>query len=445
MQLFRTIISISMFIVFLYGLVSPVAPEAQAATDSGPLRIQEISVNSGTLVGDECASVLEQHASCRIELTGSTSSPVLRVGTDRGTTTVTAATSTPSVVYIHNASGSGALLGTEYTDIIFGDQQPNQIWARGGDDIVFPGDGSNQLVGGAGNDTFIGYENNGTFIMGDGSGVDTIRGYLAGSDRIQVPPRVNGANAYYEGRALLRQTYNTVDGARVPLGEGNEVLLSDVRKRELRASDFFVGELPSPPEQRTENTSSDETSTSSGSGTVPPSPTIFFSLFPPDLERGQTGTLTWSATNADRCSASGAWSGSRELVGSTRVTPTTSATYRLTCRSAHAATSSAISLTFPGSDPAPGGTTEGSATRTPASESGAPRASTSTPTTQSTLQAGTPTSTAARYDVTGDGAVTNSDQDALISAWRTADVARGDLNGDGIVNAIDFSLMRLRL
>jgi len=47
---------------------------------------------------------------------------------------------------------------------------------------------------------------------------------------------------------------------------------------------------------------------------------------------GQGITLSWSVTNADSCTASGGWSGTKAIAGNTRLTPTVTTTYTLTCQ-----------------------------------------------------------------------------------------------------------------
>lgn len=53
---------------------------------------------------------------------------------------------------------------------------------------------------------------------------------------------------------------------------------------------------------------------------------------PTTVKQGETSTLTWNATDATSCTASGAWSGSRATNGNATVTPAVgSNTYTLTC------------------------------------------------------------------------------------------------------------------
>jgi hypothetical protein len=61
-------------------------------------------------------------------------------------------------------------------------------------------------------------------------------------------------------------------------------------------------------------------------------PTVSLNANPTAVTSGQTSTLTWSATNATSCTASGGWSGNKAASGSQTTAPiTASTTYRLTC------------------------------------------------------------------------------------------------------------------
>ena len=57
------------------------------------------------------------------------------------------------------------ILGSGYSDILYGDAHPNQLygfagndvlWGRGGDDFLSGGPGNDDLLGGAGEDTCLG-------------------------------------------------------------------------------------------------------------------------------------------------------------------------------------------------------------------------------------------------------------------------------------------------
>jgi len=64
----------------------------------------------------------------------------------------------------------------------------------------------------------------------------------------------------------------------------------------------------------------------------PANPTVTFTSSVPQVTVGSTVTLTWSATNATSCQASGAWSGSRALSGSETSSAISSpSTFTLAC------------------------------------------------------------------------------------------------------------------
>lgn len=63
----------------------------------------------------------------------------------------------------------------------------------------------------------------------------------------------------------------------------------------------------------------------------PPVPTVSLSVTPSTIKTGQSANLTWNATNATTCTASGAWSGLYVTRGTLTVSPTVTSTYTLTC------------------------------------------------------------------------------------------------------------------
>jgi hypothetical protein len=71
--------------------------------------------------------------------------------------------------------------------------------------------------------------------------------------------------------------------------------------------------------------------TSDGGGNPLPVPTSSIAAAPSTIDEGQSTTLSWSSTDANSCTASGAWSGNRASSGSETVNPTTTSTYTLTC------------------------------------------------------------------------------------------------------------------
>jgi hypothetical protein len=80
--------------------------------------------------------------------------------------------------------------------------------------------------------------------------------------------------------------------------------------------------------------------------TVPSPPTISLSASPSSLARGGSSTLTWSASNATSCAASGAWTGSLAATGS-RATGAlnTTTTYAISCTGAGGTTAQSAVVT----------------------------------------------------------------------------------------------------
>jgi len=64
---------------------------------------------------------------------------------------------------------------------------------------------------------------------------------------------------------------------------------------------------------------------------VAPAPTVNLAANPTLIIRGNSSTLSWSSTNATRCTASGGWIGDKPTSGTAPVSPTANTTYTLTC------------------------------------------------------------------------------------------------------------------
>jgi beta-glucanase (GH16 family) len=75
--------------------------------------------------------------------------------------------------------------------------------------------------------------------------------------------------------------------------------------------------------------------------TPPTAPTVTLSASPTSVTSGTSSTLTWSASNADSCTASGAWSGSKPTSGSANTGALyADSTFNLSCTGSGAASSS---------------------------------------------------------------------------------------------------------
>lgn len=79
--------------------------------------------------------------------------------------------------------------------------------------------------------------------------------------------------------------------------------------------------------------------------TTTPAPTVTLSASPASLTAGQASTLTWASTNADSCTASGAWSGTQATSGSASTGAINqTSTYTLTCSGAGGSASASASV-----------------------------------------------------------------------------------------------------
>lgn len=78
----------------------------------------------------------------------------------------------------------------------------------------------------------------------------------------------------------------------------------------------------------------------------PPLPTVTLSASPLTINYNTASTLTWSSTNADSCTASGAWTGSKATSGSLGTgNLTASQTYTLTCTNATGSANRSVTVT----------------------------------------------------------------------------------------------------
>jgi len=83
----------------------------------------------------------------------------------------------------------------------------------------------------------------------------------------------------------------------------------------------------------------------------PPAPTASISASPARITSGQSATLTWSSTNATRCTAP--WMTGNAASGSQSVSPTSNTTYNLTCNGAGGSgnASTSVNVTQPAPPP----------------------------------------------------------------------------------------------
>ena len=87
---------------------------------------------------------------------------------------------------------------------------------------------------------------------------------------------------------------------------------------------------------------------------TPPAPSVSLSANPAQIARGGTSTLSWSATNASTCTASGGWSGAKAISGSqTTSALSQSTTFTLACTGSGGTTTRSVSVTVTPATPPP--------------------------------------------------------------------------------------------
>ena len=85
-----------------------------------------------------------------------------------------------------------------------------------------------------------------------------------------------------------------------------------------------------------------------------PAPNVSLSANPAQIAQGGTSTLSWSATNASTCTASGGWSGAKAISGSqTTSALSQSATFTLACTGAGGTTTRSVRVTVTPATPPP--------------------------------------------------------------------------------------------
>ncbi len=85
-------------------------------------------------------------------------------------------------------------------------------------------------------------------------------------------------------------------------------------------------------------------------------PTVSLSASPISVPTGASTALTWSSTDANGCSASGSWSGSKAISGTETISvgaAIDSVSFTLTCRGSGGTTSQSVSVTIQAPTPAP--------------------------------------------------------------------------------------------
>lgn len=94
-----------------------------------------------------------------------------------------------------------------------------------------------------------------------------------------------------------------------------------------------------------EEMTSAQTTVVNDSTTPPVAPVLSLSVDTATIDQGQSSVISWTASNANSCSATGGWSGSRATSGTESVTPLVTTTYTLECNGDGGASNESLSIT----------------------------------------------------------------------------------------------------
>ncbi len=85
-----------------------------------------------------------------------------------------------------------------------------------------------------------------------------------------------------------------------------------------------------------------------------PAPTVTLNANPATIQSGANSTLTWNSTNATTCTASGGWTGAKQVTGTQQVGPlTANTTYTLACTGAGGNRTASTTVTVSATPPPP--------------------------------------------------------------------------------------------
>jgi Ca2+-binding RTX toxin-like protein len=186
-------------------------------------RIEHINLRGATLFGTASDNVLD-FSNTQFQSTAS-----IRIVAGDGADTIVAAD--PNDVTYVGGVGSDSVTGGDGNDQLQGDQD---------NDLIDGGDGNDFLLGGAGDDTMDGGSGNDTFVFADGSGNDTINGFVAGAGSEDVLDVT--AFGFADFNAVLAATTDDAGNAPavIQLDSDGSITLVGVTKSQLNADDFLI-------------------------------------------------------------------------------------------------------------------------------------------------------------------------------------------------------------
>jgi VCBS repeat-containing protein len=123
------------------------------------------------------------------------------------------------------------------TSGFYGDDTANVITGTTGSDSIFGGAGNDRLIGRAGADSLTGDSGDDLFVFANGSGVDSIRDFVAGGTTDEID--VSGFN-FANFAALAAAATQVGADTRIQLDSNDVVTLIGVQKTALTADDFVL-------------------------------------------------------------------------------------------------------------------------------------------------------------------------------------------------------------
>ncbi|MGC1497940.1 MAG: M10 family metallopeptidase C-terminal domain-containing protein [Sulfitobacter sp.] len=131
------------------------------------------------------------------------------------------------------------VIGSRFTDMVFGDNGANQIDGGAGNDTLFGGGGNDTLIGGTGDDRLYGQAGNDTFEFDNNFGQDSIFGFEANNDLEQID--LSGVSAITDFTDLVNNHMSQV-GSDVVINDlsGNLITIVGVNLPDLLDNNDFI-------------------------------------------------------------------------------------------------------------------------------------------------------------------------------------------------------------
>jgi Ca2+-binding RTX toxin-like protein len=147
---------------------------------------------------------------------------------------------------ISGSAGSDLILAGGGDDIAFGNAGDDTIYGMGGNDKLYGGSGNDKLYGGTGMDELRGGSGNDQlnggsgldkFIFGANSGVDVIKDFQNGVDKIYL----TGIAGFDSLSDVFANQVENGTQLQIDLGGGNYILIDNYAHDQISYDDFVFG------------------------------------------------------------------------------------------------------------------------------------------------------------------------------------------------------------